>query len=209
MTDTTAGAAWLAGLDHDPTTFDQFVADYLDGRAGGTTPVAGLPYPGPDDPVYQGAAAIQALATAVDPLVNSRGWRSQSDTSSVTIPTAVWTKVHTNTQDDAGGSGLLYNNGGMTISIGGLYTVEGQVNWNAAGAGGTRIVGVALQAGSGPLGSDPKQGAGGPVSVSMIQSVAATKRYAAGTVIHLWVYQSSGANLTILDRRLTVRRVEY
>jgi hypothetical protein len=39
--------------------------DLIDPQASSTTP-HGLPYPAPTDPVAQGAAAIQALATAVD-----------------------------------------------------------------------------------------------------------------------------------------------
>jgi hypothetical protein len=66
----TPGRAFLDGLGRDPDRFDQLVADYLDGRAGSTTPL-GLPYPVPTDPVAQGASAIQALATALDPKVNN------------------------------------------------------------------------------------------------------------------------------------------
>lgn len=50
-----------------PERFAQLVLDYADGRAGALTPL-GLPYPLPTEPVAQGAAAIQALATALDRL---------------------------------------------------------------------------------------------------------------------------------------------
>ena len=59
--------------------FEGAQARYRELVRGGTTPGTGLPYPNPTDPVAEGAAAIRALAEAVETHPQVRAWDVKRD----------------------------------------------------------------------------------------------------------------------------------
>jgi len=115
MTDTKP----LPGLQ---ALFDEYVAGYLAGTLGASTPAAGLPYPAATDPVYQGAAAIQALATALDPLVASRyGVLTRNPGPSIGSGAGYVEMVMSTTEKLLG---VVNTSGRLIAPVTGLYHVE-------------------------------------------------------------------------------------
>jgi hypothetical protein len=187
---------------------DPAVAAYLDGRAGGSTPL-GLPYPSPSDPVYQGAAAIQALAQAVDAFLVPPGWMAYTDTAQANINTAAWTKLNATVLEESGGSGLAYTNGGIKVLTAGLYDLSATVVWGTSTAAGTRFIGIGDQGGSAPY-AFTKMSAGYHAAGNGFTDSTTWKniRLAVNTVVALWVYQSTGAVFPAANRRLAVHRTQ-
>ena len=115
---------------------------------GGVTTRAKLPYPSGTDKVRSGAANIQALAVALDPLV-FRDYRSHIDTTSVPVSSAVFTKISTPTLDE-GSPNTQMSDGTNGIYVpAGLYQCDVMIRW-ATNATGTRIVAVGDNAAARP-----------------------------------------------------------
>lgn len=172
-------------------------------RSGQTT--TALPWPSPTDPVAAGADAIRALAEAIDPRLGG-GYRSQTDTSTATIPTAAWTRVGTTVAESALGTDVAANGGGMTCVVAGWYRVDAYINWQAGLGTALPTIAFAQLADSGP-GTYNRSQVGSPGSFALIQTGSWVKRMSAGETVSIWVLQSSGSNQTITNRRLAVHRV--
>jgi hypothetical protein len=287
------GAAIRAGEPVDQLA-EQLHAAYLAlleaGTFGATTPIAGLPYPAPTDPVAAGADNFQALATTLDTLVNNTiatpasagfagaypmgvsiaatastdaGWPTPVNgvvvtirhptgavqwwyrlntsspevwvrtllstsasawqqvvgsglgdyvilnaTSSVTVPTGTWTLVGCTTLESSYGSTVTQSGGAAAVTPKGLYDIDASVAWSGGGnnTAGPPIIGV----GATTLGSADtwtRSQLPPPGNGALYQSARWMRAQAAGTNIAIWVLQASGANQTVTNRRLAVRRV--
>jgi len=210
MTDTlTRGAAFLHELGHPPDPFDELVAAYLDARAGGTTP-GGLPYPAPTDPVAQGAAAIQALATAVDALVFPKDYRAITGTSTVTISTGVWTKVGVWLAAEPGavGSGITSSANGLQLLVPGVYLLSAMVEWAGGSSGGRRLMGFGTAAAA-SAGAFYRNSVITPDTSAVDQTYSEVIYVDAASVgsWSLWVNQNTAATLNLANRRFAARRI--
>jgi hypothetical protein len=191
--------------------FEQYVSDYLAGTLGASTPLANLPYPSPTDPVYQGAAAIQALATALDALVFPRDYRAINGTTSVSVSTGVWTKVGGwNTTAEAGsvGTGITSSANGLQLNQPGVYLLTAMVEWAGGSAGGRRILGFGPASGA-AAGAYYRAGAITPDTSALDQTYAETLYVDAASVglWQPWVNQNTAATLALANRRFTARRI--
>lgn len=202
------GSLLLAGKDADPELAEATHAAYIEALEaelfGGSTTTA-LPWPAPTDPVAAGADAIRALAEAIDPRLGG-GYRTQTDTSTATIPTATWTRIGTTVAETSAGTDVAANGGGMTCTVAGLYRVDALVTW--AGGLGTAVPTIAFGqlTDSGP-GTYMRSQGGSPGAFALIMTGSWIKRMSAGETVAIFVLQSSGSNATITNRRLGVHRV--
>jgi hypothetical protein len=97
----------------------------------------GLPYPANTDFVKDGAAAIQALATAVDPLATSRPVVRVYHNAAQSIATGVQTPLAFNTEiyDDAGMHDPAVNPSRLVCGVAGTYYVQAGCEFVASAAG--------------------------------------------------------------------------
>ena len=169
---------------------------------GGITNRAKLPYPSGTDKVRSGAANIQSLAEALDPLV-FRDYRSHVDTSTVSVSSAVFTKAATPTLDEAAPNTQM---SGGTVGIyvpAGLYQIDVMARWSV-NATGQRVIGAGDNAASGPTGY-PTQESAVAGTAGVTQHGHFQTRFAATTQVVLFAYQDSGAVVTIAARKLMIR----
>ena len=209
FTDTLAALSAAASVGEPLDELEeQLFAAYLAGRAAGTfggNTATALPWPAPTDPVAAGADAIRALAEAIDPRLGG-GYRSQTDTSTATIPTATWTRVGCTVAESSAGTDIAANGGGVTCVLAGWYRVDAYVNWQGGLGTAVPTVAFAQLADTGP-GTYARSQGGSPGAVALIQTGSWVKKMTAGETVAIFVLQSSGSNQTITNRRLAVTRV--
>ncbi len=163
------------------------------------TTTNGLPYPAPGDPP-DGAAQIEALAKAVDPVFGPYR-RLLSDTAPGAVANNSLTAITGGLNADSGDSGnslLSYSAGVLTAVKACRVTVFASVVWTANGTGAraldVNIAGVAYR----QTGAAQASGVSG-VSLS-VPHVSLT----AGQTIGFSVYQNSGASLAPTAIRVRV-----
>jgi hypothetical protein len=170
-------------------------------RAGGTTPINALPYPGPGDPVAQGAANIQALATKLDPLVIPPSYRIRNSTASIAISNNVWTILTLAAGEESfAGTDLATSGHGLLVNRAGLYQVDLMVTWGTIFSGVLGLIGV------GSLSVVPSAfyRSSGP---GQNQTGSWPMTFAAGDTIYGYVSQASGAAVNVTSRRIAARRI--
>ena len=192
----------------DPMTVlhDQWVADYVEGRAGASTPLAHLPYPDPTDPVNQGAAAIQALATALDAPTSILGqYRIHNATDSVSIGTGAWSGVKTSNPESWAGTDLAASGNGILVNRAGLYAVDVMIQSAVAGSTTTITVGCAKAGDAGPTGFNRASIFTGGAGIS--HKATFLVRAAVGDVWQIFVTHNNASNLAFNNRRLGMVRL--
>lgn len=200
MTDT-RGSAFLAGLDHEPDPFELLVAGYLDGKGGTTS--GGLPYPAASDPVNQGAAAIQALATAIDPYLLG-SYRIHNATDTVTVGTGVWSGIGIKTLEANSGTDIAASGNGMVAARAGMYQVDLSIqcgNGNATAV----MIGVGVNAATGPLST--MRSSLNPGGAGLVLLYSGPVRLAANDTIGGMVNHNATSSLTFTNRRLSLHRI--
>ena len=186
----------------DPAAFARLVEDYATGRAGGSTP-AGLPYPLPSEPVQQGAAAIQALATALDPyLIGS--YRIHNATDTVTVGTGVWSGIGIKTLESSGGADIVASGNGFAVTRAGLYEVHLTIQCGNGNATSVSI-GVAVGAANGP--GSTMRSSTNPGGASLLILYSGLVRLAANDTIGAMISHNATGTLTFTNRRISLRRV--
>lgn len=194
----------------DPATWPAIVSEYLAGQHG-TTAGDALPYPEATDPVYQGAAAIQALAQTLDALVFPNDYRAINATAAAAISTGVWTKVGgwgTTAEAGSVGTGITSTANGLSFAKAGLYLVSAMVEWAGGTAGGRRIMGFGVASGV---------AASAFYRNIVITPDTATVDQSYTELIYvdsaslglwgLWVNQNTAPSLSIGNRRWAARRI--
>lgn len=124
------------------------------------------------------------------------------------IPTGVETALGAGWQSDPGdvGTDITYANGIMTVQRPGLYVVRAGILFSATTASGLRIVIVGKNGTAAPN-QIAKGRAAGATSVAV--EVSRTVQLAANDTLQLVVYQSSGANGSVVAALETFWQVEW
>jgi hypothetical protein len=185
-----------------PEQFAELVGDYLDGRAGGATP-GGLPYPLPTEPVAQGAAAIQALALALDPYL-AGSYRIHNALDTVTVSSGPWSGIGIKTVETFQGSEIVASGNGFAVTRAGLYDVALSIQCGNANATAVTI-GVGVNAANGP--GSTMRASTNPGGAGLVILYAGLVRLAAGDTIGAMVSHNASTTLTFTNRRFSLRRV--
>jgi len=166
----------------------------------------GLPYPSGTDKVRGGAAAIQALAEAVDPLL-VRPFRAQLGTAGISVGGGgVWTRLACPTDDGSNGGGTTLGGTGPVLTASGIWRVTAYVTWpTTAATGGERLIGVCTTAQSTPgwSATDSQPGR----TAQIYQSLTADLAFAAGDQVSIMANSTAGTAMTVTTRRISVQRI--
>jgi hypothetical protein len=180
----------------------EYVRQYLAGTLGASTP-GGLPYPSPTDPVYQGAAAIQALATAIDGIL-AGSYRIHNNTDTVTVGTGVWSGIGIKALETAGGSDIVASGNGFAVTKAGLYEVHLSIqcgNGNATAV----MIGVGVNGATGPLAT--QRSSTNPGGAGLVILYSGLVRLAVNDTIGAMVNHNASTSLTFTNRRMSLQRV--
>lgn len=169
----------------------------------GTTPIYNFPYPTATDAIYQGAAQMRALATAVETTLSglsvppgaaappsvSAVRTSTMNANNATDTLVTWQLAEWDTQP---GGQAQYSTAGLTCRVAGLYLIEGLWTW-AGNANGRRAMKLTKNstASSGAI----LAGAENANAWDNIVRVSGQKRLIAGDIIRMLVTQDSGGVL--------------
>lgn len=183
----------LIGVDGRPLLDRDGVA-----LLGANTP-GGIPYPLPTDPVANGAANMQAMATFLDPAEICL-YRAEN----TNVSTGAWGTTGFTSTPWTVGTGITPVAGGVNVAAAGRYRVEACATF-AANSAGTRR-GIAVGPPGGVTFSTPQDIRTPCGSDATPVSIATTVLMTAPGSILVYLYQNSGATILASAIRFNVYR---
>jgi hypothetical protein len=173
----------------------EYVRGYLAGTLGATTP-GGLPYPVASDPVYQGAAALDAILAG--------SYRIHNNTDTVTVGTGVWSGIGIKALEAAGGADIVASGNGFAVTKAGLYEVHLSIqcgNGNATAV----MIGIGVNGATGPLAT--QRSSTNPGGAGLVILYSGLVRLAVNDTIGAMVNHNASTSLTFTNRRMSLQRV--
>lgn len=126
------------------------------------------------------------------------------------IGNATWVRVAPQTAEWQVGPGLRIDTNGIITDLGGLILFSALIHWPTSSGNGRRIAGLSTSTSATPTAQYQSSERG--VTNQQAQHILIPYKAATvsgGTRLNLWVYQDSGATLSLTVRKVTVMRLTH